>query len=726
MHFKEPDVKYLRMRLHEGVVPIMDFDGLCDPFVAVNTGLMEWKSAIVKDTLTPQWDQEVVLGVYDLRQMDAWGLKLPEDMRSDTLRMTVYNYNPARDRRIGFINLKYADIPGYGTDDVVDPPAAHWFEADRHFGLLTMLVSSSAGKWVTLQLFDQKMKQKTKEQRSKIALIRALQTGLEDVKEKVAPTLEYAQDAVGTAVGAVAGYLPPLGPGVDGQALLRGEGGEEPSQEIRLQRKDRPPGEEPQQEDQDIDDAEAEAALQGAHEVCSIKAQVWFDNAYTPPPQPLVGELRLRLNFVELERRSFGAPRCPLVVLNYNRHWVRLPTVFGNVHAVFDQEFTFGVTEPAAVLTLAVFDDVADRLLGIEPRFMGLLRIRPCCLNGNRWHPATLPLYQRFKGNVRLRGRVALSCCLRLQSPIPIVAAMFKPPLKDIYYYRPLNEFKSDLQPEKIQDFALPIKAQQYDNLIAILKDMGTGPTGWHPSVIKKVSFRPTPELDLDLLNANFKRLMDCFKLVVRLIDYLDYVCLWTNWRESVVVNLTLVLLVCYIDWVPTALVLWMLVSFLRGMVTRARTCPMASMEAELFGEVVDGMDTDKADLSDEEDAPEKSAGKDDSEASAWEEIRSLIQMAIRVQETFGDLAAVVERIQSMPKFMDPRISGLLSIVFAVLVPGLCYIPLKLVVSFAVLFVLRHPALRDPIPPPPVNLVARLPSRAELLLPREGGSVMGF
>lgn len=33
--------------------------------------------------------------------------------------------------------------------------------------------------------------------------------GPEDVKEKVAPTLEYAQDAVGTAVGAVAGYLRP-------------------------------------------------------------------------------------------------------------------------------------------------------------------------------------------------------------------------------------------------------------------------------------------------------------------------------------------------------------------------------------------------------------------------------------------------------------------------------------------------------------------------------------
>lgn len=64
---------------------------------------------------------------------------------------------------------------------------------------------------------------------------------------------------------------------------------------------------------------------------------------------------------------------------NYNRHWVRLPTVFGNVHSVFDQEFTFGVTEPSAVMTVAVFDDISDRLIGSEPRFLGLLRIRPCC-----------------------------------------------------------------------------------------------------------------------------------------------------------------------------------------------------------------------------------------------------------------------------------------------------------------------------------------------------------
>ncbi len=36
--------------------------------------------------------------------------------------------------------------------------------------------------------------------------------------------------------------------------------------------------------------------------------------------------------------------------------------------------------------------------------------------------------------------------CLHLGSVVPMVAQMFKPALKDLAYYFPLNEFKSDLQ----------------------------------------------------------------------------------------------------------------------------------------------------------------------------------------------------------------------------------------------------------------------------------------
>eukprot|EP00668_Euglena_longa_P040241 GGOE01053003.1.p1 GENE.GGOE01053003.1~~GGOE01053003.1.p1 ORF type:complete len:1357 (-),score=412.39 GGOE01053003.1:1686-5219(-) len=725
LHFKEPDLKFLHIRLYEGVVPIMDFDGLCDPFLFVDTGFMQWKSEIAKETLTPVWEQEVVLACYNTQNIDQWNLKLPSELRSDTLNMTVYNWNPAHDRRIGFIRLKLHDIPGFLGDEIVEPPAPHWFEADRHFGVLTLLVSSDAGKWVTSLMFDKMMKKKAKEQRSKIEFIRNLQSGLKN-----------ATDALGAGAQGLTTQFKNVGAVVDPEDLMKGQGPSiNPKSEFQAQRKDRHRDPEKTEEEAAADgdgteatekDEDAEEALKHAHEMCSIKAQIWFDNTYTALPLPIVGQLYFRLHHIELERRDFGQPRSPLVILNYNRHWVRLPTVFGNVHSVFDQEFTFGVTEPAAVMTVAVFDDISDRLIGSEPKFLGLLRIRPCCLSTNTWHRACLPIYQRFKGRVRLRGRITLSACLQMRSALPIMVAMFKPPLKDLAYYQPLNAFKSDFHPDKPIDFETPIRVVQYDQLFKILAEQDNGVLTFRPEAVKKVVSRPVADLDLDMLNANFKRVVECFRMLVRFADYLDYICLWTSFRESLAVNVLLVLLICYIEWAPTFLLLWLLVSFLKGLIKRAKGAVIAPMESDLFGEVVDGLGGAKGDDPDDEDEAQAKTKNDDADTSAWEEIRALVQMAIRVQEAAGDVASIVERIQAMPRFMDPRVSGLLSVAFAVLIPGLYYVPLKFVMSFAVLFVLRHPVLRDPIPPPPVNLVGRLPSRSELLLPRQSGNVMGL
>lgn len=48
--------------------------------VCVDTGLMRWESAVIKETLTPGWYQEAVLGCYHLRRRHEWGLQLPEDL----------------------------------------------------------------------------------------------------------------------------------------------------------------------------------------------------------------------------------------------------------------------------------------------------------------------------------------------------------------------------------------------------------------------------------------------------------------------------------------------------------------------------------------------------------------------------------------------------------------------------------------------------------------------
>ena len=82
-------------------------------------------------------------------------------------------------------------------------------------------------------------------------------------------------------------------------------------------------------------------------------------------------------------------PLCPGALLR--RHWVRLPTVHSNEHAVFEQQFTFGVTEVSEPLTIAVFDDPQSRLITSEPKFLGLTRIRPSCLGSNEWYDCDRP-----------------------------------------------------------------------------------------------------------------------------------------------------------------------------------------------------------------------------------------------------------------------------------------------------------------------------------------------
>jgi len=689
-HFLEPDLKYLRIRLLEGVVPIMDFDGLCDPYVKVDTGLMQWDSNVIKGTLTPGWYQEAVVACYDLRHAEDWNLTLPDELRSDCVRLIMLDWNVTKDRRIGFITLRLRDIPGYDTDDIVEPPAPHWYEGERHMPALslTRLVNSDFGRWLSSLYFDEKIKARLKEQRRKMAVISMLQSsGVAQVGHLIGDRLAEINAKVQQRMA----------------ELRKGSGPElqfKTTEELQVEAM-LPP-----------DDAGEEELLKQDRSLLSIKAQIWFDNTYVPPPPKIIGQLYVQLHSVELKPRDNGAPRSPMVVLRYQRHWVRLPTVLGNHHAAYLQEYYFGVVEPSDVFTIAVFDDGDG--FSSDPKVMGLQRVQPCTLASNKKYRTTLPLYQRFKGAVHERGKITFTICLYLPSVAPMLVAMFKPPLKELYYYAPLGEFTSALTGNKPLDFETPIRVNQFERLLEIVKQQGK--PEWRPQAIKATANSPSPKLDLDLLTANWSRLQQCFKVLFNFVDYLDYICQWTDVRASVTVNAGSVLLVCYIEWLPEVLVLYLLYAFTKGFMRRTAGQIVVPLDAGLFGGVVNTEDN----MDDDDDAEGEGKKKDaeDAETSAWEDIQKILQMAVKVQELLGDVASFAERVEALPKWKDPRISGLLCVIFAVLLPGLCYLPLKAVVSFVFLFVLRHPALRDPIPPPPVNMIMRLPTRAPLLVPK--------
>jgi hypothetical protein len=209
---------------------------------------------------------------------------------------------------------------------------------------------------------------------------------------------------------------------------------------------------------------------------------------------------------------------------------------------------------------------------------LGLTRIRPSCLGSNEWYKQVLPLYQRYQGNVKQRGTVCVSVCLHLNHVVPIVATMFKPFMKEQYYYAPLDEFKSELRRDaKPQDFLNPIRRQQHLHLVNVARKQAEKANSWHPSIIKKIAGPPTAELDTSLLKANVQRLTEAFRFVIDIVSFLDRVCDWKDTKESIIVNVVCVLIVCYFEWTPTFLVLWLLFCFVAACIAGLPTalcCP--------------------------------------------------------------------------------------------------------------------------------------------------------
>jgi hypothetical protein len=94
----------------------------------------------------------------------------------------------------------------------------------------------------------------------------------------------------------------------------------------------------------------------------------------------------------------------------------------------------------------------------------------------------------------------------------------------------------------------------------------------------------------------------------------------------------------------------------------------------------------------------------------------AVVGFTTTVQNVLDGWAASIERAQALLTWRDPTASaallaGVLGLAGALLVVGL-----RPLVTLGLLWVFRPPALRDPCPPPPVNFVARLPTRSDTTL----------
>jgi hypothetical protein len=88
----------------------------------------------------------------------------------------------------------------------------------------------------------------------------------------------------------------------------------------------------------------------------------------------------------------------------------------------------------------------------------------------------------------------------------------------------------------------------------------------------------------------------------------------------------------------------------------------------------------------------------------------------VQVQNVLDGWAASIERLQALVTWQDPTASTVLLASMLGLALALALLGLRPLATLGLLWVFRPPALRDPCPPPPVNLLGRLPNRSDMTL----------
>eukprot|EP01004_Peranema_trichophorum_P005729 NODE_457_length_2732_cov_50.932158_g391_i0.p1 GENE.NODE_457_length_2732_cov_50.932158_g391_i0~~NODE_457_length_2732_cov_50.932158_g391_i0.p1 ORF type:complete len:815 (+),score=154.18 NODE_457_length_2732_cov_50.932158_g391_i0:40-2445(+) len=629
VHHKEPCMQYLRVRIHEAIVPVFDISGTTDSYVKLTSGLMSVKSSVKMKNLHPIWNEHYILGVM---QETEGCQKLKDNLAPESLTVTLCDWDATGDEDIGSVSIPFSEIPGY-DDKPVKEPEAKWYNVEVEHSMMNQFVG----------VF-------TRDQSSDEGAFKQIWTDIFGGQSVKDGKLIEKESKLATFVSDVFASR----------------------EELEAKRKKNP-----------VD--------------CRVKLSCWFDPEYKEVYTPPVGTLKFTLEKVVVHGRSSSEPRNPYCVIQYQEHWIRLPTSWHNNKAIYNRILEFAVFEPSSVLTIAVFDEAKDRGMLSKDDFLGKFRVRVSWLRRCVKLESTQPLLVR-DGKVKKKGEVKFSLYYDAPSFLPVLLRYLAPPLSDHHYYEPLG------------DNELPL-LRFHQEAIKLYLDTAEPPV--HEEAVKELFVDKVPSLEIAVALANVERLKRAISPIISAINWFDDICSWKSIPKSLMVNIAYCFLVLYPEYLASLGAVSLAFVFSKGWFKYMRKWKLPEMDASLFGGTEQEEEESKKK---DDDGPGILA--DNPLTLATKKLEELQMLGGRVQNIIGEVAGLVEKIRNTAIWRDPIISAILTTIFLISAPLIIFLPIVLRPALIVigLFVMRHPILRDPLPPPPVNIVLRMPSSADLML----------
>ncbi|XP_072093015.1 FT-interacting protein 3 isoform X4 [Arachis hypogaea] len=379
-------------------------------------------------------------------------------------------------------------------------------------------------------------------------------------------------------------------------------------------------------------------------------------------------------------------------VAKYGQKWCRTRNVVDSLSPEWNEEYSWEVYDLCTVVTIGVFYDRRiienvddDDEEASSDDCIGKVKIRLSILDTDRTYTHSYPLLIMLPSGVKRTGEIHLSTRLSCSNVSNMLLRYTMPLLPMMHYGEPITE-------------------GQRTNLTNQAKSMLVSRLSREepPLGRKVVEYMLEDDMwNLRISKANFYRMMGVGSGLFAMFRLLNEI---RNWQKPAHLILFIVILVTLMMHPKLIILAYILYIGLAGLANyRCRPRHPPGIDARLSQ--ADGSHPDELD---EEFDTIPTTRPDDIVRMRYDRLRSI---AGRFQTVVGDLTSLLERLQALVNWRDPRATTLFLVFCLVSAFASYVVPIRVLIALFGMYWLRPPWFRSKSPPLALNFFRRLPSK---------------
>jgi len=423
---------------------------------------------------------------------------------------------------------------------------------------------------------------------------------------------------------------------------------------------------------------------------------------------PSIGVLELGiLKATNLMPMKMGGRTDAYCVAKYGPKWVRTRTNVDSLEARWNEQYVWEVYEPFTVITIGVFDnnqlDPGSRAREARDTIMAKVRIRLSTLENGKVYAHSYPLIGLHPSGVTKMGEIHLALKFTWTSQ-----STFTFPFESIFnkcalYGRPLFP---------AVHYFLPLSPTQFDTLRnQAFRIISTSLSKAEPALREEVvSYMLDMRSDMWSMRkgiANYNRIMSLISYFFAFWKWLEDIRQWKNPIETVLFHIFCLCVLLYPEPMIPLVSFYLFKIGLDNYNFKKHEHP-CHIDATLSGADT----TNSDDLEEELDFfPTQIGGE--VLRRRYDRLRVIGRNG---QKRVDQLATILEKLQSLITWRDPRATRIFLVFCVVCLPITYFVPLKVIIFPCIFIYLRHPRFRSNTPWSAQNIFRRLPSKQAFIL----------